>query len=483
MPDEPLPPHRATKIVATLGPASASHDTIAQMAEAGMDVARLNFSHANHRAIATLVEHVRAVQESSGRPLAILGDLQGPKLRVGVLDRPLELLDGERLIITVDGSSGDVRSVSCDYATLAEEVTPGTRIYLRDGAIELEVTSVESRMVETVVRRGGELTSRAGLNIPEMEPRRSALTAQDMDDLRFAVEQGMDYVALSFVRHADDLRQARAELRRLGGDAGLVAKIETRAALDQLDAIADESDALMVARGDLGVEVGPENVPPWQRRIVNAAQRRLIPSIVATEMLESMRSRSRPTRAEASDVAHAAWEGADAVMLSAESAIGEFPVESVAMMGRILRRAEVMETLHALENRTAGGATAFSIARAVRELLSHDASIGGVAAFSVTGYSARLIAAGRPAQPILALTTEPRVLQRLALVRGVHAVLCSPVESEAQMLATVEREARTTLGCDDGQRVVLVGAMPIGRGGPTNFLALHVLGSGANGTP
>ena len=469
-------PQRATKIVATLGPASADAETITRMARAGMDVARVNFSHSSHETIAALVGRVRDASRVTGRPIAVLGDLQGPKLRIGDLDAPLELVEGEALAITVGGARVDGLAVSCDYDALHEEVAVGSEIYLRDGAICLQVTGVGPGLVRTTVRRGGTLTSRAGLNVPGMQPKRSALTEQDLDDLRFCARQGIDYIALSFVRRPEDLLQARAELDRLGVEPGLVAKIETEVALEHLEAIADASDALMVARGDLGVEVGPENVPPLQRRIVQVAQRRLIPSIVATEMLESMRSEARPTRAEASDVAHAVWEGADAVMLSAESAVGDHPVETVAMMARILGRAETVDGVaSAWEVRLSTGDTPQGIARAVQELLQDDRAIGGVVAFSVTGYSARLIAASRPAQTVLALTTEPRVVERLALVRGVQAVLCGAVESEAQMLAIVEDAAREHLHCVDGQTVVLVGALPIGQGGPTNFLALHAL--------
>ncbi len=466
----------ATKIVATLGPASADAETLRAMIAAGLDVARVNFSHADHDTAREWVARLRALAAEAGRPLAILGDLQGPKVRLGPLDAPLDLAAGARLTLAVAPGHAGPDVVSCDYPGLPGAVAVGGRVYLRDGTLELEVTATGAAGIDTRVLRGGRLSGHDGVNLPGAHVDLPALSAQDRDDLRFAAEQGMDYVALSFVRRPQDVRDARAVLDELGMDAGLIAKIETRRALETLDGVLDAADGVMVARGDLAVEVGPELVPVWQRRIIAAARRRLIPAIVATEMLESMRERATPTRAEASDVAHAVWDGADAVMLSAESAVGRHPVEAVAMMDRILREAESVDT-GGMPSHAGGSpgseAADHAIGVAVGQILAGDHAVRGVVAFTVSGYSARLIAAAHPRQPVLALTPEPRVRARLALVRGVTAVRCEPPRDEAEMLATVDREARAAFDAAPGDTVVLVGAMPIGRGHGTNFLALH----------
>ena len=470
--------HRGSKIVATLGPASAEPATLRRMVDAGVDVVRLNFSHGDRDSHAGLVAHVRRLQDETGRPLAILGDLRGPKIRVGPLDQPLELAAGSPLRITVEPGHAGPRSVSCDYAGLPEDVAPGDHIYMRDGEIELEVTSTSGSSVETVVRVGGRLTSRAGVNLPGVAVRLPVLTDRDLEDIEFAVEQGMDYLALSFVREASDLLRARERLEALGSSIGLIAKIENILALHDLDAIVEQSDGVMVARGDLGVEVGPENVPIWQRRIIAAAGRRLVPVIVATQMLESMIEHPRPTRAEASDVANAVWDGADALMLSAESAAGAYPVESVEMMDRIIRRTEESETpaTHHDEASWAGD-RARSISRATGEILLHDDSVAGVVVFTMSGYSARLIAKGHLPRDVLAITVDPRVQQQLALMWGVRAVVCPTFTNEAQVLEAVTEHARSELGCEDGDTVAVVGSMPVGQRGPTNSLTLHRIGA------
>lgn len=338
-------PGRSAQIIATLGPASRSREVIASLTAAGMDVARLNFSHASHEDVAEAVRHLRGVSSSSGRAVAIIGDLQGPKLRIGELARELRLDVGAALVLTSEPGFQGVDTLSVDDAALHGAVVPGARLFLKDGTIELEVTARSRSRLETIVRDGGALTSRAGLSVPRTDLGLPALTAQDRADLAFALTQGIEWLALSFVRHADDLVEARAVLRDAGvPEVRLIAKIERRAALEDLAAIAEASDALMVARGDLGVEIGVEEVPIWQHRIIAAGKRAGVPVIVATEMLESMRTGERPTRAEASDVAHAVWDGAAALMLSAETAVGRHPVAVVETMDRIIRRAEAETT-------------------------------------------------------------------------------------------------------------------------------------------
>ena len=361
-------------------------------------------------------------------------------------------------------------------------VQPGQRIYLKDGLIDLEVTQVEpggpDAHVDAIVRNGGVLTSRAGMNIPGVRLDLPALSDKDLADLRFAVEQGLDYLALSFVHDAADLRAARSALDALGSDMHVIAKIETAFALERLPEIMQAADGVMVARGDLGVEIGAENVPIWQRRIIDAAAEALAPCIVATQMLESMVSNARPTRAEASDVANAVWDGADAVMLSAETAIGDYPVQAVAMMDRIIRRAE--ESGDAQRVASAGGDwsrdASRSVSWAVRAVVEQNADVRAVIAFTISGYTGRLIAQDRMRVPVIVLAPDRAVEQRAALLWGVRPVHCPPPADLEAMLRTVDEIARSELGCEDGAQVVVVGGVPLNMGKPTNFLKLHAVG-------
>lgn len=444
-----------------------------------MDVARLNFSHGNHESHAAIIEAVRRVQTASGKPLAIIGDLQGPKLRIGPLAAPLDFQQGDAVRLATgnaDGGSGHI--LTFPYPSLPSVVRPGDAIYLRDGEVELRVESVSGSTVTTTVRRGGTVTSRAGLTLPGGLIDLPALTDQDLSDLRFCAERGIDYVALSFVRRPEDVHAARAELTSLGVDTPIIAKIETALALEQLDDIVAASDGVMVARGDLGVEVGPEEVPVWQRRIIEAANRTLVPVIVATQMLESMTTHTRPTRAEASDVANAVREGADALMLSAESAVGAHPVESVAMMERIIQHTEASEPDRAPRDDGAWAIdTPHSIGRAVREIALHDRSVRGVVVFTRSGYSARVIAKAQLPVDVLTLTPSVRVQQRLALTWGSRAIVCSPVGTERELLREVNEHASEQLGCADGDTIIVMSSMPVGGGGGTNSLILHRIGS------
>lgn len=469
--------NRGAKIVATLGPTSTSTETIEALVEAGLDVARLNFSHGDAASHRVLVERVRAAQRRSGRAIAMLGDLQGPKVRIGALDAPMRLEAGDTLTIVMPPAQPAPGQVASGYPALANEVEPGARIFLRDGEIELCVTAVDGGAVRTEVRTGGTLTSRAGMNLPDVTLGLPVLTDGDRADIRFAVEHGLDYLALSFVQRAADIELARKAVRALGADLPIIAKIETRRAVEDLDAIVAASDGVMVARGDLGVEVGPEEVPVWQRRIIRAAERALVPVIVATQMLESMTERRRPTRAEASDVANAVWDGADALMLSGETAAGAFPVEAVQMMDRIIRRAELDAETHRHEEAAWGSGTAANISKAARELVLHNEAIRAVVVFTIGGYSARLLAKGHPPAELLVLTPDPAVRQRLALMWGTRSILCEAVADEREMLAAVSAHARAELGCADGDLVAVVGSTPLGGGGPTNFLAVHTIGA------
>ena len=466
-----------TRIVATLGPASAAPDTIRGMVEAGLDVVRLNFSHGDHATMARWYADVRAAQNAAGKPLAVIADLQGPKIRLGDLLTPRPLLAGSSLRIVTDRDSARDGAVVCDYDQLPAEVRPGDQIFVKDGEIELEVHAVEPGVIETVVVTGGTLTSRAGVNVPGISLRVEAITAKDREDIRFACKLGVDYLALSFVRSAADVVMAREIVEEIGADVGILAKIETALALERLDAIVEAADGVMVARGDLGVEVGPENVPIWQRRIIQAAGRKLVPVITATQMLESMVENARPTRAEASDVANAVWDGTDAVMLSAETAVGAHPVESVAMMARIITRAEAEDAGRMPRFMAPEWAAdpSRNISLATRDIIDRKADVRGVIAFTMGGYTARLVAKDRMPVPVVVLAADARVEQRAALLWGVRPVRCPPPQTFEEMLAAVERSARDVLGCDTGDTVVVVAGLPLGQGVPTNFLKLHTL--------
>ena len=469
---------RRAKIVATLGPASSDAATIHAMVRAGMDVARLNFSHGDHATLRTLVTHVRAAERDLGHAVAILGDLQGPKIRIGWLDAPLDLAAGQLLTIAFDSRPSSATTVGSDYPGLVDDVSVNNTIYLKDGAIELGVTAVKPSAIETIVRTAGRLTSRAGVNIPGIDVRLPPLTDKDLDDLRFADEQDFDYLALSFVRRAEDIAKARRALAAIDSSMMLIAKIENTLALDNLNDIVAAADGVMVARGDLGVEVGPESVPVWQRRIIRAGGDHLVPVIIATQMLESMVENSRPSRAEASDVANAVWDGADALMLSAESAVAADPVRTVEMMARIIDRAEEDEgSRHTSTFETDWSQDpSRSISWAIRSIVQQNANIKGVVAFTISGYTARLIAKDRIRVPVLVLAPNRSVERRAALLWGVQPVPCPPPEDLESMLRAVDDVARAQIGGRDGDLIILAGGIPLDEGKPTNFLKLHRIG-------
>jgi pyruvate kinase len=475
-----MPDRRRAKIVATLGPASSDPDSVLDLVNAGLDVARINFSHGDEDSWLQAVDSVRRAQAQTGKPVAILGDLQGPKIRIGSVPDGTEIYRGERLDI-VTGSDADSRSiagiltVSCPYAALIDEVDPGGRIYLRDGELDLLVESIDGPRIRTEVRGGGPLTARAGLHAPGAGKRLPAVTAQDREHIGFAVRHGFDFLALSFVRSAVDLAEAGAAVHAAGGEIPFIAKIETLSAIHDLQEIIAVSDGVMVARGDLGVEVGPADVPVLQRRIIDAAGRALLPVIIATQMLESMVQRQRPTRAEASDVANAVWDGADALMLSAETAVGRHPVEVIDMMDDIIRRAESGDA-----GRTAVARpielkadTARTVATAVAAAVEQHPQVRAVIVFTISGRSGRLISHVRLPVPVLVLAPEDAVLQRLALMWGVQPHRCPPPADIEQMLTEVERAAVDALGLNPGDQIVLTGGFPLGQGEPTNFLKLH----------
>ena len=462
---------RHARIVATLGPASSSPDQVLALARAGADVFRVNFSHGSHATHTATIANVRAAEREMGRPLAVLADLQGPKLRLGVFaDKRVALTLGQTFRLDRDPLPGDASRICVPHAEIFAALKPGADILLDDGKVRLRVETCDTDHAITTVVAGDSLSDHKGLNLPGLTIPIPALTAKDREDLNFALAQGVDWVALSFVQRAADM----AELRQIvAGRAGVLAKIEKPAALDALDEILDLCEAVMVARGDLGVELAPEDVPVVQKVLVRAARTRGIPVIVATQMMESMIYAPTPTRAEASDVAGAVYEGADAVMLSAETAAGSYPLEAVRMMDKILTRVEqdprwpeLMRAEYPVED-----ADADALVAAARRA-AEAASTACLVAFTTTGQTALRLARERPLQPILALTPNLGVARRLALAWGVETRVV-PVLLDPEDLArlAVEQAVETGLA-PPGQRVLILAGLPMGSPGAANILRI-----------
>ncbi len=470
--------HR-TKIVATIGPASSSEDILRQMMLAGMSVARLNFSHGSYDEHAERVRLLRSLAAELDLPLAVLQDLQGPKIRVGQLpDGGVLLQAGESLaLVPLADFTGRADTVGIDYPLLAQEAMPGTQVLLDDGLIELRVEQVRGEAVWCRVVEGGRLRSRKGVNLPSLSLRLPSLTEKDQRDIEFGISQGVDFVSLSFVRRAEDVRALKGLLRQRGADIAVVAKIEKPQAIAELEAIVAESDAVMVARGDLGVEMSPEKVPLIQKRIIHLCNQRKIPVITATQMLESMIHNPRPTRAEASDVANAIIDGTDAVMLSGESAVGDYPVEAVRMLARVA--AEVEPEIRFTNLPPDQGSDAQAICEAVNAI-ARTLPLQLIVAFTQTGYTARLVAEERPSAPVVALTESPNVYRRLSLVWGVRPILLErPIPSSEALLREVDACLLERALATVGDKILVVGGLPMGRPGGTNFVKIHGIGTSA----
>ncbi|HVB18563.1 MAG TPA: pyruvate kinase [Stellaceae bacterium] len=463
---------RSAKIVATLGPASASPDRLRALFDAGVDVFRLNFSHGTHDQHRQLFEEIRRIEADTGRPIGILADLQGPKLRLGdFAEGRVEIVAGAAFRLDLDPSSGDAGRAPLPHPEIFAALAPGTDLLLDDGKVRLRVVDCGADFADTEVIVGGALSNHKGVNVPQAVLAISAITAKDRADLSFALEQGADWVALSFVQRPDDVAEGR---KLIGNAAGLLVKLEKPAAIGRLDEIIELADAVMVARGDLGVEMPPEDVPSVQKQIIHACRLAGKPVIVATQMLESMILAPTPTRAEASDVATAVYEGADAVMLSAETAVGQYPVEAVAMMDRIARRVQrdplYFATLDASRmppehtNHDAISAAACQVA----------ATIGAAAIVSYTSSGATALRAARerPAVPILVLTPNLATARRLALLWGAHCVHLADIRNFNDMVQKAVRTAYREEIAGSGQRVVITAGVPFGTPGSTNVLRI-----------
>ncbi|MEX2160626.1 MAG: pyruvate kinase [Anaerolineales bacterium] len=477
---------RRAKIVATLGPASQDAGTLDRLIDAGMNVARLNFSHGTHSEYAELIQRVRGAAQRAGKPICILQDLQGPKIRVGVL--PAGLMDlhrGESVTLITQNapahSAPNGADIPVDFAELPRFVQKGGRILLDDGNLELQATAVKKDSVQATVVVGGELKSHKGINLPGAEIDIPGLTQKDKEDLAKGLELGVDIVAISFVRKAEDVtrvRQAIAEHAPGRLDTPVIAKLERAEALENLHEIVDVADGVMVARGDLGVELPPEVVPIAQKQIIDAANQQGKLVITATQMLDSMILNPRPTRAEASDVANAIFDGTDAVMLSGETAVGKYPVETVAMMDAIVREAESHIKQWGHWKGTSSAAMrddAVSITRAAREL-AQDVNVAAIAVFTSSGRTARLMSKAFPRVPIFGLTPEPRTYNRMSLYWGVYPILADLSDNMDDMLAGVESTLLRLPTMKPGQQVVLTSGYPIGAMRPPNLVMLITLG-------
>jgi pyruvate kinase len=465
-----------TKIVATIGPASSSPEVLRQMLHSGMNVARLNFSHGSYEDHGRMVKLLRSLSEELDLPLTILQDLQGPKIRVGELpDGGIKLTEGASLtLIPLSHWQGEENTVGIDYPYVAEEAEPGTQVLLDDGLLELKIEQVKGSKVICQVVEGGILKSRKGVNLPTLNLRLPSLTEKDKKDLEFGIAQGVDIVSLSFVRKAEDIQALKAFLAERNAKIPVLAKIEKPQAVEHLEAIVDECDAIMVARGDLGVEMRPEKVPLIQKRIIKMCNQKGIPVITATQMLDSMIRNPRPTRAEASDVANAIIDGTDAVMLSGESAVGDFPVQAVKMLASIASDIESEIEFDNYPPRQQDKAHALAEAiNSVDKILDLQC----IVAFTETGYSAKLAAAERPRVPVVALTPHLEVCHRLNLVWGVLPILFeyehpSLEELMAQMEATLKQRNFVT----SGDYILVLGGFPLRQSRTTSFLDIHTIG-------
>ena len=463
---------RRARIVATLGPASRAPGTVKALAQAGVDVFRLNFSHGSHEDHAAALKAVRGAEMALQRPLGVLADLQGPKLRLGRFrDVEISVAPGQRLRLDLDETPGDETRVCMPHPEIFKALREDHLLLLDDGRVRLKVIKRDDKWADVEVLSGSKLSDRKGVAVPQAVIPVSALTPKDREDLAFALRMGVDWVALSFVQKAEDM----AELKRLvNGRAACLAKIEKPAALTELAAILDYSDGVMVARGDLGVELDPEDVPVAQKQILRMARQRGVPAIVATQMLESMTSAPAPTRAEASDVANAVYEGADALMLSAETASGDYPLESVAMMNRIMERGESDPLWPGLMDAEHAGMDEHDVDAlvAAARKAAEASSTACMVVFTTLGGTARRMARERPLQPILALTPNPDTARRLALVWGLEPRLGRQPESLEQVTEDAVQAAMEYGLAEPGQRVLILAGTPFGAPGAANLLRL-----------
>ena len=474
--------HHRTKIVATIGPASSSPEVLQKMIRAGMNVARLNFSHGTYEDHARMIGMLRSVAAELDTPMTLLQDLQGPKVRVGQLPNgEVELHDGQTVtLVPAAAFEGEPGTIPIDYPLLAEDAAVGEQVLLDDGLLELKVYGIQGHDVECEVIEGGLLKSRKGVNFPGLDLQLPAMTPKDESDLDFGLAQGVDWVSLSFVRKPEDVLALKALLVAKGyPGTPVIAKIEKPQAIDKLGGIVEVSDGIMVARGDLGVEMSPERVPMLQKRIIRMCNLRSIPAITATQMLDSMIRHPRPTRAEASDVANAIVDGTDAVMLSGESAVGEYPVKAVEMLAKIARAVEKEVEFPSLP--PSDGDETHALSEALNAI-DKTMKLRLIVAFTSSGYTALLASKERPSVPVVALTPNRGIYHRLNLIWGVIPIL---IDHQVETFEDLVRQAELNLlersMAETGDKILIMGGIPTRHAKGTNFLKIHTIGSTNHG--
>ncbi len=468
-----------TKIVCTIGPASDSVEVLAELIRQGMNVARLNFSHGTHEEHGRRLANIRQAASVVKLPLATLLDTKGPEIRLGVLkESPIVLQQGQQFTLTTEDLEGDGQKASISYKELPEDVRPGSSIRINDGLVGLTVTSVEGKEIHCEVVNAGEIGSRKGVNVPGVVVNLPAVTEKDIADIKFAVENKMDFIAASFVRKASDVLEIRRVLEELGSNIEIIAKIESHEGVNNIDEILKVADAIMVARGDLGVEIPTEEVPLVQKMVIEKCNKAGKPVVTATQMLESMVRNPRPTRAEASDVANAIFDGSDAIMLSGETAAGKYPVEAVRTMASIATRAET-----ALRYEEILGKKSLAPQRTVTDAISHatvstahDLGASAIITSSKSGHTARMVSKYRPKAPIIAVTTSMAVVRKLQLVWGIQAVLVPETKGTDEMISVAVQGALDAELIKAGDLVVITAGVPLGVPGTTNLLKVHVVG-------
>ncbi|RPF49843.1 pyruvate kinase [Thermodesulfitimonas autotrophica] len=471
---------RHTKIVCTIGPASEDPAVIEAMLRSGMNVARINMSHGTQEEHRRRLRVLRAVAAKLGQNLGILLDIRGPRIRIGDFETgPFRLETGEEVELIPKDFKGTRRRIPVNYEGLVRDVKPGNIILVADGLVSLRVLNTTAEGVLCRVETGGEVSARKGVNLPGVKVNLPSLTEKDVADIRFGIAEEVDFIALSFVRRAEDVLAARRLLEEAGADISLIAKIENWEGLENLGAILKVADGVMVARGDLGLEIPTEEVPLAQKRIIEEANAAGKPVITATQMLESMIHNSRPTRAEASDVANAIFDGTDAVMLSGETAIGRYPVEAVAVMARIAARTEealpygeFLRRQQAAAKHSVTDAISFATCTAAEDL-----GAAAIITATQTGYTARMVAKYRPRPPVVAVTPHEKVVRRLALVWGVFPLLVAPTESTDQMIKAAVEAAVAAGYVRAGDLLVITAGVPVGVHGTTNLLKVHTVGN------
>jgi pyruvate kinase len=468
---------RRTKIVATLGPGSNNPEMIERLIEAGVNVFRLNFSHGTKELHKSNIDHIRQLSQRLKRPIGVLQDLQGPKIRIATFkEGKVELKVGDSLSLTCDDDSpGDKKRVGVTYRNLYNDVRSGDTLLLDDGRLALKVKALKGQTIETTVTLGGVLSNNKGINIPGADLSIPALTDKDVEDLLYGAELDVDWVAMSFVRSRDDLLLARHYLARAGSRAKLMAKIEKPSAVSRFEEILGEVDGVMVARGDLGVEMAPEQVPLIQKRLIRACVEAGKPVVTATQMLESMISNPTPTRAEASDVANAIYDGTDAVMLSAETAVGQYPVEAVQMMNRIALSVESdpeyqtsMREHYPSPRDTTADAISLSACQ-----IAHNLSAQVIVTFTSSGTTAQRVSRNRPAAPILALTPSELAFRQLTVAWGVIPYFTDDISSTDQMVDVASRAIAKSKLTEPGARYVITAGVPFGMRGTTNLIRVE----------